>query len=229
MKFKSFHKMIRINDKFDHKALLKVVDNIEFHFMHPLKVFKDDATSTVILIKVYGRPFVIKRSNTKSFVHLLRRALQKSRAQKNWENAFRLEKAGIEAVEAAAMLEQRWGPFKGKSYFISPFIEGIDALHYFALGAKPDASWPIVAKNIVSLLKQLALHRLSHRDMNLSNIILVNNQPHLLDLDAMNHYKTSWFAKRAAKKEKARFMKNWQLVPKVDETVAPLFQKLINL
>lgn len=220
--------MIQISEKYDKQAMVNVFENIESYFDQPEKILKNDATSTVIKVLIENKAYVIKRANTKNTLHIFRRALQKSRAAKNWDNALRLEKAQIPAVQGVAMMEERWGPFKGRSYFVCPYIEGIDALHFFALGAKPQSNWPEVAKNIVAMMSALARHHLSHRDLNLSNILLVGNIPHLLDLDAMSHYKTAWFAKRAANRERRRFMKNWQLVPDVDHSVAALFEKYIG-
>lgn len=208
--------------------MCSIFENIDKVFATPIKILKNDATSTVILTKINHQLFVIKRANTKNTMHCIRRAFKMSRAQKNWNNARRLNQSGIFAIQAAAMMEERWGILKGRSYFICPYIEGIDARHFFAESAQPNEDWPVVAKNICLMIKALADNHLSHRDLNLSNILLVNNAPYLLDLDAMNHYKNAWMARRAAQKEQQRFMQNWDNVPKPHMKAAELFQKILN-
>jgi serine/threonine protein kinase len=125
-------------------------------------------------------------------------------------------------------MEERWGLFKGRSYFLCPYIDGVDARHFFACDAQPNTTWAIAAKNICTMMKALVQNKISHRDLNLSNIILVANKPYLIDLDAMKHYNFSWVARWAAKKEQRRFMENWQNDPKPHESAAKLFQTFLN-
>jgi len=225
MIIKTFRKFIQIDQRFDSIEMRSVFGNLDKIFLEPIKTLKNDATSTVVLAKINHQLFVIKRANTKSRMHSLRRAFKISRAQKNWRNARHLNQIGISAIQAAAMIEERWGIFRRRSYFICPFIDGIDARHFFAEDMQPNDNWPIAVENICLMLKKLADNKLSHRDLNLSNIILVNNTPYLLDLDAMTHNKNTWIAKRAAKKELQRFMQNWENIPKPHRQAASLFQK----
>ncbi len=205
------------------RALLLDIDNT---IKNPLQVLKDDPTSTVVVVEVDGHKLVIKRANTKDWMHFIRRFFSPSRARKNWDFAQHLSKIGINTFTPVAIKEERFGPLKGRSYFISTYIEGIDALHYFAYGAKVGPLFELVAKNIAKMINNLAQNWLSHRDLNLSNIILVNNQPWLIDLDSMRRHYLHVFAMRGAKRERARFMENWTEAPNVlPETVA-LFEKI---
>ncbi|MCS5707520.1 lipopolysaccharide kinase InaA family protein [Candidatus Berkiella cookevillensis] len=226
---KSFKQYIQWDESFKAQSILAVLSNIEYHMTYPERVLKNDPTSTVVVIVVDGQQWVIKRANTKGILHCIRRAFLPSRAFKNWNNAKKLLSMGVDTMRPIALLEERWGIIRGRSYFISNYIEGVDALHFFACGAKPNHLWQSVAENICNMMKKLATHRVSHRDLNLSNILInAQQKPFLIDLDAMCQYKWHVFAKRAAKKERKRFMENWSEAPNVHEQAEQLFSQLLQ-
>lgn len=224
----TFRQYIKTNGCIDTQTMLNLFEKIDQMMANAPIVLKNDATSTVVVIEVDGQKWVVKRSNTRSWLHALRRAFQTSRAKRNWINALMLKQAKIAAITPVAMMEERWGWLKGRSYFVCDFIEGTDALHYFACGAKPHPNWQLVCDNVCRMIQQLAQHRLSHRDLNLSNIIIKDEQPILIDLDAMRKYSTPWMARYAARKEKIRFMENWQEAPGADPAAERLFAKCIS-
>lgn len=191
-------------------------------------LLKNDATSTVGTLLIDDQQIVIKRSNTKGLVHFIRRLFQTSRARINWNFAQHLPTINVATFEPIAVVEERFGPFCGRSYFVCSHLKGTDALHYFAHGALPQQDWPMVAKEIVLLIKRLASGKLYHQDLNLSNIILINNKPFLIDLDSMRHYKFRWRTESLLKKLWRRFMENWDEMPGVSSEVAPLFQETLH-
>jgi tRNA A-37 threonylcarbamoyl transferase component Bud32 len=206
-----------------------LLQDIDHHIEHPWKVLKDDPTSTVVLVKIDEQYLVIKRANTKNGLHKIRRLVAVSRARKNWRNALRLAKIGIPTFSPIALMEERFGPLKKRCYFICSYIQGVDALHYFACGAKPQSNWHGVAIKIANMLQVLAAHSLSHRDLNLSNIIVIDNQqPCLIDLDGMRRHWLTFFAKRGAVRERNRFMENWDETPGVLPETVRLFQSIFS-
>lgn len=205
-----------------------VLNNLDSYIAKPWKVLKDDPTSTVVVVEIDGKFFVIKRANTKNIWHAIRRSFCRSRAKKNWHNAKKLSAIGISTFTPVALYEERFGLLKGRSYFLCTYLQGIDALHYFAKGAQPQKEWDVVAQNIGKMIQRLAAHWLSHRDLNLSNIILINHQPWLIDLESMCHHRWRLTARLGSRKERIRFMENWQEAPEVSPQVAPLFQTVLN-
>lgn len=200
-----------------------VLSDIDKAMLSASKVLKDDPTSTVVIVNVDDKPLVIKRANTKGFIHFMRRLVCVSRARKNWRFAMQLKAANIHTFEPIAYIEDRLGPFKRRSYFICSLLGGTDALRFFS-DHTYEAQWELVAKNIVIMIEKLASQHLSHRDLNLSNIILIGSQPYLIDLDSMRHYRLSSFSKRATAHEIDRFMENWQDYPEISSKVAELFK-----
>ncbi len=211
------------------KAMQQVLNDIDKAMRSPIKVLKDDATSTVVVIEIDGNKVVIKRANTKGFMHRIRRLFLPTRARKNWYFANKLNSIGINTFTPIALKEERFFYLKGRSYLLCSYIEGIDALHYFAYGALPKPQFTLVANRILAMMQRLAKHWLTHRDLNLSNIILVNDEPWLIDLDAMKAHVFSFFAQRGAKRERARFMENWLEAPNVMPQTVALFEAVFKV
>lgn len=217
-----WNRFVVCQPQFYTQSMQVVLQDVDSAMQVPLKILKDDPTSTVVVISVDDKPMVIKRSNTKGILHGVRRLVCTSRAKKNWHYAKCLALANIKTFEPIAYVEDRLGPFKKRSYFICSLIKGIDALHFFSQ-INYQSQWEVVAKKIVDLIQQLGDEHLSHRDLNLSNIILVEEQPYLIDLDSMRQYRWRLYANRATQHAVKRFMENWQDYPEISSQVAQIF------
>ncbi len=224
----TLHETILCQSDYYSPRMQRLLKDIDGYIAKPLKVLKDDPTSTVVVVEVDGHKLVIKRANTKDWMHVLRRFFSASRARKNWHYAHQLLKIGVKSFKPVAIKELRFGPLKGRSYLITTYIEGINARQFFEKTALKDASAQRVANNIVKMIDNLAYHWLSHRDLNLSNIILVNEEPWLIDLDSMRHHLCKPMARRGAKRERARFLENWCEAPLICPETVALFQAIFS-
>jgi len=204
--------------------MIDVLQDVDYAMRNPSSILKDDPTSTVVVVNIDSRAVVVKRANTKGVVHFLRRLFCVSRAKKNWHFAQMLKSANISTFEPMAYLEERIGPLKRRSYLLCSLINGIDALTFFSAESN-QAKWASVAKNIVNMIQQLAAKGLSHRDLNLSNILLVEGKPYLIDLDSMRQHRLLPLIKRALHHEVKRFMENWQDYPAISPRVAEIFKE----
>ena len=227
IKIQHWNKIILCQKSYYTPAMVSVLDSIDNAIFSAEKILKNDATSTVALLKIDDQLLVVKRLNTKNWLHFFRRLFQNSRARKNWDNASTLCKMGIKTFKPIAILEERYGPLKGRSYFICSYIEGIKALEFFTHETVHEDIQSI-AEKITAMFNTLATAWISHRDLNLSNILLLDNQPWLIDLDSMKSHRWSWIAKRSAQRELNRFIRNCQETPEVPRTVISLFQSLFN-
>jgi GT2 family glycosyltransferase/tRNA A-37 threonylcarbamoyl transferase component Bud32 len=216
---------IRCQEAYYTPAMKAVLADIEGAMHTAWKVLKNDDSSTVVVIKVDGTDVVIKRANAQG-IHYFRRLFRCSRARKNWRNAQRLQAIGIHTFEPIALVEDRFGPLTKGAYFLCSYIQGFEARHFFQEAhAQSQRS---VATVIAQLVKKLATNWISHRDLNLSNIILVDNQPWLIDLDSMHQHHWQFWAKRAAFRERSRFLRNCEDTPDVSHDIVPLFQAIFK-
>jgi tRNA A-37 threonylcarbamoyl transferase component Bud32 len=187
-------------------------------YMH---IIKEDSTTTVGVIQIGEQWFLVKRYNMKNFWHRLKRAITKTRAAKSWENAQRLLFRGIRTPQPIAIIENRWGIFKGVCYFISAYVPAMTATEYFKPYQFDLAEGGRIAEQILEVLQTLTIEKIFHGDLKATNILINGEGIWLVDLDAMRFYRTNIYFKRRAIKDKTRFAKNWQ--------GQPLLKNLFNL
>lgn len=181
------------------------------HYMAEGETLKNGNTATVARVQLGARQLVIKRYNIKSPVHALSRAFRKTRAWTSWANAFHMEFLGIPSLKPLAMVEHRFGPLRGKAYFVTEYIEGPDALAFLKnqnqTNGEPEA--------LANLLQYLSSSRISHGDMKATNFLMGSDGPVIIDLDAMRQYKDPDQFQKAFNKDLDRFMKNWEDQPEL--------------
>lgn len=174
---------------------------------------KNGNTCTIAKTLIADRQVVIKRYNIKNAWHGLNRAFRVSRAALSWANAHRLMISDIATPKPLALLEERFGCLRRRTYFLSEYIEAPDAMQFFSQSATPQDKEK-VASNIATLFHRLYLFRYSHGDCKATNIKIVNLAPVLIDLDGMRAHRhgcwSGWWFARKHIKDLQRFMKNWE-------------------
>ena len=162
-------------------------------------------SSTVVRVAVEGQNYVVKRYNLKSLPHRVRRWF-KRRARDAWCNGHMLAFLGISTAKPVALLEQKWGWFRGVCYLVMPDC-GEHNLGQ-ELAAHPENFHKYV-DGTVKLLQSLAAAGLQHGDLKATNIVLAQGQAVLIDYDAVRA--------GSPDKDRARFMLNWADVPQLHE------------
>ena len=170
------------------------------------RILKHDRTTTVALAENGSFRWVIKRYNTKNLWHGLRRTVRRSRAFNCWQMSKRFQRAGMAIPNPVAYIEQRFGPLRGKSYFISEYVDADDLLSY--LTAHPSETESLRAK-IVQLFDTLCTSGINHGDLKNTNILVADHRVILLDLDAAGSPRNRESFERGYRKDRSRFLKNW--------------------
>lgn len=205
---KSFRKFLVIANEFEVEPAMLM--DLDTSLANRERNLKNGNTCTVGQYVLAGKHVVIKRYNIKNFWHRISRALRSSRAALSWANAHRLQLLDIPTAKPIALVECRLGWLRGKAYFLSEYIDAPDVIQFF-LQSDNAAEQHLVLKNLAKLMHRLYLLRIFHGDMKGTNIKIVNQQPVLIDLDAMqaNSGKclTSFDNRHA--KDLLRLIKNW--------------------
>ncbi|MBN2333568.1 MAG: hypothetical protein JXO49_06470 [Deltaproteobacteria bacterium] len=187
------------------------------------RLLKDGNSSTVATVVVDGHPLVVKRYNSKGFIHGIKRAFRRTRAARSWRNAHLLDFYGINTPEPVALIERQRLAVRLPAYYVAALADGILASDYFAVAAVSDELRHMAAK-VASVIKTMHDQRISHGDLKASNIVLTAHGPALMDLDDMQqHRSVAGFAK-AARRDVERFLRNWENYP----AVAQLFSSLMK-
>lgn len=169
------------------------------------ELLKAGNTATVVSAIMNGRSVVIKRYNIKNWRHALSRAVRPTRAWHSWKYAHLLELIGIPSLKPVALLERRWGPLRGRAYFISEWIDAPDLLGT----GRHRALSPAELGALKSILLQMEKCRLSHGDFKANNLLVTPEQIAVIDLDAMRRHREPRGFWRAFRRDLARLQRNW--------------------
>ena len=220
---KSFTRFMLCKKAYYTSAIASFLDNLDKIINDPKSLFlKRGNSSTVIRIKIDNHDLVVKRYNIKNFRHRLRRFFRPTRATHSWQSAHKLLKLGIETPTPVAMLERRFGYFRGRGYFICEYVDGPDVIDFFNDGdlhQKLD-----VAKRIANIFDNFAIAKISHHDMKGANIIINKGHAVIVDLDGMRMHVSRRRFGHAHNRDKNRFLENWKTAPEVGE----MFNKLMG-
>lgn len=187
-------------------------------------LFKNDRASTVCRVFIADQDFVIKRHNIRGPWHAVKKAYCTSRAMRSWRIAKILQHHDIPCVAPVAMMEQRWGPFQLRSYFVSQYLEGEDAILYFKYAEPKSQAWGPIAKAVVKLIRQLDRAGFIHRDLNLSNMRMHQGVAVLLDLDGIQFVPPRARNAETRYQNQRRFLKNWEQPQYVAPEAHALFE-----
>lgn len=174
------------------------LENVDLCFDDEVNKFIKKApgeATTVGIITMNNKKFVIKRYNPKGFWHGIKRMLRPSRALRSWKNSHYLEQHDISTPKPVAVLIEYFGPIRGKTYFLMEFVDGLRGWDIFKRDSEYQSSWDKIFQEIFFLLRKLHAMRVTHDDFQHNNMLFVNESPVLLDLDHMriHKYNSLWF------------------------------------
>ena len=193
------------------------------------EILKNGNTSTVALVEMDKKHFVVKRYNIKTPWHALKRCLRHTRAYTSWRNSNMLIFYDILTPRPVAFYEKRFGPLRSTAYFIMEHIDGIDAMTFF----QPKNIKTCGAKKIVQrfgdLFKSLADRSISHGDFKATNFIIKNGKIYVIDLDGMQEHRFKWRFKRAFNKDCRRMIKNWSNDPQIAGQISGQLSEILRI
>lgn len=189
----------------DHQQLLHHLLDYPDATLKYAHIIKRGNSSTVGVIKLQNKSFVIKRYNIKNWRHFLSRCWRPSRAWRSWYNAHMLQLIGINTPKPIAIIEKRFGFLRHKAYYITEYIPGetLDTI------TKDSPNLQSVINSITSIFHKLAYYNIHHGDMKATNFIMHNSQLFLVDLDAVKKYNSTKKFSLAFTADKMRFLENW--------------------
>ena len=131
---------------------------------------------------------------------------------------------GISTPKPVALVEERFGPLRGRAWYVSEYVPGDDALVLCNPPVDGLMDTQSAAASVVAVLKQLAHCRISHGDMKGNNFILSRQGATVIDLDAMKQHTNEPHFQRAQRRDLRRFMRNWDACPETAAMFAQLMR-----
>ncbi|QGJ68348.1 Hypothetical protein PBC10988_0060 [Planctomycetales bacterium 10988] len=175
---------------------------------------------TVSLLEENCKQFVIKRYNLRSPRHTALHCWQTSRARMAWIQGYRLMAAGVPAPQPLAILEERRGPLRFRSYLIYEYLPGELLWHQirdFPL-SKEETDRLVQAFGI--LWRKLEAARCYHGDLKGINVVVGKKELSVIDLDATKFFRSERAFRRSQRRDAARFLQNWKDLPQLQRQFA---------
>ena len=188
------------------------------------QTLKQGNTCTLWTTVIDGRIIVVIRYNIKSLSRRVGRTLRHTRAAVSWRNAHRLGMYGILTARPVALVEERFGPLRGRAWYLSEFVAGDAASSLCGQHKTGELARTSAGQQVTHLLAQLALSSLSHGDMKATNFILSQQGAVVIDLDAMQRHVAPQSFRRAQRRDLARFMRNWEDCPETKAMFAEMMR-----
>ena len=182
------------------------------------QTLKHDRTTTLVKIGGNEKNWVAKRYNTKNAWHAVRRCFTRSRAINCWEMSFALRAAGLQTPDPVAMIEQRFGALRRRSFYFYEYLAGTPVEKIINPGASQQ-QLDDMCSAFTGMFGKLAAARIAHGDMKFTNLLWVDNEIALLDLDAAAIYPAARYV-HAYHKDRDRFLRNWEHLPEFRAQIA---------
>lgn len=203
---------VYFDKKFHSQKNLCILDRVD-ELIRQGEQFKHGCTTTVAKIDFDGQPMMVKRYNSSRIISGVKQLFKVSRAYNSWFYAHWMMENNILTPTPLAVIEQRLGWFRRRSYYLYQYLE-LTPLMNTLLSEPVDSP---VAQNfqerMVDLFKALLRAKTHHRDFKITNFLVNSNEIYLIDLDHMSYNFFSFFARRALRRDRKRFLKNFKSHP----------------
>jgi tRNA A-37 threonylcarbamoyl transferase component Bud32 len=185
-------------------------------YMERGEILKAGNTTTVALVTIDGRKYVLKRYNIKGLVHGLRRMVKASRASRSWQAGLLLEMLGVATAKPLMMLERRvlW-MIRRESYILFEYIEGDTVPQVLASEKLTPQLREGIFSNFQRFFELMRQYRFSHGDLKATNFIYNNDRLIVLDLDATQRHRDWISFNRAFTKDLHRFVRMFSEEPEL--------------
>jgi len=153
--------------------------------------------------------------------------LTQSRAQQGWNGAIALEKIKVPAAKPILFLEERLFKLPARALTLTEHIDGT------ALDSLTDKcslninQLRTIVQNLADSFHQMKTHQITHGDLKASNIIITSDLiPHFIDFDGTIVHKSQQSFQKSFESDRARFLKNWQTQPELQDLFHGAFDKI---
>jgi tRNA A-37 threonylcarbamoyl transferase component Bud32 len=172
------------------------------------RVLKDDRASFISRVLWNGHDAVIKRYNHRNLWHSLRHTVKGSRARRNWLSAHQLMSLEIATPEPLAYVDQYRGPLLWQSYFVARFVPGPQVHEILHDETVVESQKQRINDMVLTLLREMAQHGVSHGDMKHTNILYDGTGVVLTDLDAMRIGGAGWLRRHRYRRDVDRYLRD---------------------
>lgn len=205
-------------------GILDFCRNIEAHSNSPAaRVMKDDAAARVVTASFDHDLVVIKQYHFKSWRKALSRSIRPTRAKRSWDNSIYLKQQGVTTVAPVALIEDRFGFLRLRSFFVGGHIAGEEARGFFNDPNKTLSELSAGAQKVLESILEFHSKGLFIGDTKDSNVLINHDRAFWVDLDDLTGPRLKWLSHRKWAKDWNIFFNNWNR----KEVVHQLFMQAV--
>jgi tRNA A-37 threonylcarbamoyl transferase component Bud32 len=197
-----------VANKYQSGELLELLQNPDASFPGKEQALKNGNTCTVWPTAVGGLDLVVKRYNVKNIWHGIKLRLLSGRAERSWVNGHRLLFYGVPTPAPVALMEQRRGLFP-TAYLLTEQVQAVSAREWFRDQNISMEDKNGMAEQIAKILHAMRQQSIVHGDLKATNILIAEEKPLIIDLDAMRRIPSDSEFRSAWATDIERFLKNW--------------------
>lgn len=176
---------------------------------------KSGNTCTVQSFEFAGKRYVLKRYNQRPWFTQLRRSIFPSRASKSWSNGWVLDLAFILSAKPIAFVDECSFP-RQRGYLLMEQIDADLLPDYVARHRKDAARVGRLIAEVGRIWTLLERIRATHGDLKATNwMVSAEGTVYLFDLDSFRFGLSDAAFRKGQKKDRERFLKNWELDPEL--------------
>jgi hypothetical protein len=166
-----------------------------------------------------------KYTVNKNFNEIIFSTVAQRSAKRNWLYAHFLLQHHIATPEPLAYLRTTKMGLNDQSWYICRFEKGYSCEEYFLNSPSFTPSMRNTVSAIVEMFMALRECQLSHGNIKASNILILQNQPCLIDLDCMSYHGNKNKAEKKWRRDIQVFMENWWERHDIDKQFRLAFAK----
>lgn len=212
----------------DSPALRAVLaDPIAFMHSDDVSVLKDNTRSRVVHARIDTLDVVVKESHAKTALKALKRAFLPSRAARGWYAARTVEALGIPTAHAIAYVDVRYGSLRGRSWLVSRWVSGQDALTHLTAESLALEERRRLVRAMADIYARMHRANVTHGDSRPENFMIHKDQPVLIDLDVtVQHPSWSFVRRRYMRRDVRTMLERWQPYPEIAAEFRQAFREL---
>lgn len=159
---------------------------------------------------------LLKRFNLRGVTHTLSRLLLFTRGSRSWTYGRELLGSGVGTARPLAMVEDRLGPFRFRSFVLTEEVEGTPLPEFLATNSLNSLELDRLAGQFACIWHTLGELRIVHGSMHATNFVVTPDQQlKLINLDGTwRHWFDLTFLHRRDR-DWLRFMKSWRGQPEL--------------
>lgn len=172
------------------------------------------------------KPLLVKKYQPKHWLDILKHAIRKSSAKREWINAHCLQLIGASALKPLAICEKGVYPYFSRGYLITEYIEGTPLGQYVEKHQHDETELTKIFNSVGLIMKKLARSQITCSNVCANDFLVANNEVVLINLDKIQQHVSAKKFSHAAQAGIQTFIQSWPLDTNISALAQNTFEQL---